>query len=60
MKVKLFCEETLPIKFDEQINHFVSNGNIDVIDVKLHVTEIRGNVRLYALVLYEENNSKQT
>jgi hypothetical protein len=54
MKVKLFSEETLPKKFDEQNNEFVSNDDIRVIDIKFNVTEICGQVRLYALVLYEE------
>ncbi len=54
MKVKLFTEEVLPKKFDEEINEFMSNKGIRVIDVKFNVTEICGNVRLYALVLYEE------
>jgi hypothetical protein len=54
MKVKLFCQETLPRKFDEEINEFMARKEIRVVDVKFNVIETCGNIRLYALVLYEE------
>lgn len=54
MKVKLFSEETLPKRFDEQVSEFVSDNDILIIDIKFNVIEICGQARLYALVLYEE------
>lgn len=54
MKVRLFVEETLPQKFDERINEFLSSDKINVVDIKFSTTVISGAVRLYALLLYEE------
>lgn len=58
MKVKLFSEETLPKKFDEQINEFMSDSRVNVVDIKFTATEICGQIRLYALVLYEDEKKK--
>jgi hypothetical protein len=54
VKVRLFVEETLPQKFDERINEFLSSDKINVVDIKFSTTVISGAVRLYALLLYEE------
>lgn len=55
MRVRLFFEDALPQKFDQRINEFISNQNVDVVDIKFSTITIGNNmVRLYALVLYEE------
>lgn len=54
MKVRLFFEDSLPKKFDEHINEFVTSHKVDIVDIKFSTVKMGNMVRLYALVLYEE------
>jgi|GEM_PF-5141811 hypothetical protein len=54
MKVRLFFEDSLPQKFHESINEFVTGNKVEVIDIKFSTVKLDNVIRLYALVMYEE------
>ncbi len=54
MKVRLFYEDSLPQKFDEHINEFVTSHKVNIVDIKFSTVKMGNLVRLYALVLYED------